>query len=83
MTFLGPLAFIKPDGSPTAVIGWEEAQGDNVAISSANAGFCSTTTNDMPFALATALHQAPTRLTGEFEQPAGRGLSNILSIAPS
>ncbi|MDO9250056.1 MAG: acetylacetone-cleaving protein [Hydrogenophaga sp.] len=27
MTFLGPLTFIKPDGSPIAVIGWEEAQG--------------------------------------------------------
>lgn len=27
MTFLGPLAFIKPDGSPIAVIGWEQAQG--------------------------------------------------------
>ncbi|MBL6749274.1 MAG: 2,4'-dihydroxyacetophenone dioxygenase family protein [Nevskia sp.] len=26
MTFLGPLNFIKPDGSPLAVIGWEEAQ---------------------------------------------------------
>jgi hypothetical protein len=26
MTFLGPLAFIKPDGSPVAVIGWEQAQ---------------------------------------------------------
>ena len=27
MTFQGPLTFIKPDGSPIAVIGWEEAQG--------------------------------------------------------
>ena len=27
MTFLGPPAFIHPDGSPIAVIGWEEAQG--------------------------------------------------------
>jgi hypothetical protein len=27
MTFLGPLTFINPDGSPIAVIGWEEAQG--------------------------------------------------------
>lgn len=27
MTFLGPLNFIKPDGSTIAVIGWEEAQG--------------------------------------------------------
>lgn len=27
MTFLGPLTFIKPDASPIAVIGWEEAQG--------------------------------------------------------
>jgi hypothetical protein len=27
MTFLGPLTFIHPDGSPIAVIGWEEAQG--------------------------------------------------------
>jgi acetylacetone-cleaving enzyme len=26
MTFLGPLTFIKPDGSPIAVIGWEQAQ---------------------------------------------------------
>jgi hypothetical protein len=26
MTFLGPLTFIKPDGSPIAVIGWEDAQ---------------------------------------------------------
>jgi hypothetical protein len=26
MTFLGPLTFIRPDGSPVAVIGWEEAQ---------------------------------------------------------
>jgi len=26
MTFLGPLNFIRPDGSPIAVIGWEEAQ---------------------------------------------------------
>jgi hypothetical protein len=27
MTFLGPLTFINPDGSPIAVVGWEEAQG--------------------------------------------------------
>ena len=27
MTFLGPLTFIRPDGSPIAVIGWAEAQG--------------------------------------------------------
>ena len=27
MTFLGPLNFVKPDGSPIAVIGWEQAQG--------------------------------------------------------
>lgn len=27
MTFLGPLNFIRPDGTPIAVIGWEEAQG--------------------------------------------------------
>lgn len=27
MTFLGPLQFIHPDGSPLAVIGWEQAQG--------------------------------------------------------
>jgi len=27
MTFLGPLTFIQPDGSPIAVVGWEEAQG--------------------------------------------------------
>ncbi|MDM0037408.1 acetylacetone-cleaving protein [Variovorax sp. J22G21] len=27
MTFLGPLTFIKPDGSPIAVVGWEEVQG--------------------------------------------------------
>ena len=27
MSFLGPLTFIKPDGSPIAVIGWEDAQG--------------------------------------------------------
>lgn len=27
MTFLGPLVFIKPDGTPIAVVGWEEAQG--------------------------------------------------------
>jgi len=27
MTFLGPLQFINPDGSPIAVIGWEQAQG--------------------------------------------------------
>src|ERR1700691_5102702 len=26
MTFLGPLTFIRPDGSPIAVIGWEDAQ---------------------------------------------------------
>ena len=27
MTFLGPLTFIQPDGSPIAVVGWEQAQG--------------------------------------------------------
>ena len=27
MTFLGPLTFIHPDGSPIAVVGWAEAQG--------------------------------------------------------
>ncbi len=27
MSFLGPLKFIHPDGSPLAVVGWEEAQG--------------------------------------------------------
>ena len=27
MTFLGPIQFIQEDGSPTAVISWEEAQG--------------------------------------------------------
>ena len=27
MTFLGPLTFIQPDGSPIAVVGWFEAQG--------------------------------------------------------
>jgi len=27
MTFLGPLTFIQPDGSPIAVVGWAEAQG--------------------------------------------------------
>lgn len=26
MTFLGPLEFVNPDGSPRAVIGWEQAQ---------------------------------------------------------
>ena len=26
MTFLGPLTFIRPDGSPLAVVGWAEAQ---------------------------------------------------------
>jgi acetylacetone-cleaving enzyme len=26
MTFLGPLTFIKPDGSPIAVIVWEDVQ---------------------------------------------------------
>lgn len=26
MTFLGPLQFIHPDGSPRAVVGWEQAQ---------------------------------------------------------
>jgi acetylacetone-cleaving enzyme len=26
MNFLGPLAFIHPDGSPRAVVGWEQAQ---------------------------------------------------------
>lgn len=27
MTFLGPLQFIQPDGTPIAVISWEQAQG--------------------------------------------------------
>ena len=27
MTFLGPLQFIEDDGSPIAVVGWEQAQG--------------------------------------------------------
>ena len=27
MTFLGPLQFINPDGTPIAVVGWEQAQG--------------------------------------------------------
>jgi hypothetical protein len=27
MTFLGPLVFIQADGSPIAVIGWEQVQG--------------------------------------------------------
>ncbi len=27
MTFLGPLQFINPDGSPLAVVSWEQAQG--------------------------------------------------------
>ena len=27
MTFLGPLQFIEEDGTPIAVISWEEAQG--------------------------------------------------------
>ena len=27
MTFLGPLTFIQLDGSPIAVVGWEQAQG--------------------------------------------------------
>ncbi|WP_413205989.1 2,4'-dihydroxyacetophenone dioxygenase family protein [Rhodospirillum sp. A1_3_36] len=27
MTFLGPLVFIKPDATPVAVVGWQEAQG--------------------------------------------------------
>ena len=27
MTFLGPLQFIQEDGSPVAVVGWEQAQG--------------------------------------------------------
>jgi hypothetical protein len=26
MTFLGPLQFINPDGSPRAVVGWAQAQ---------------------------------------------------------
>lgn len=26
MTFLGPLVFIQPDGTPIAVVGWEQAQ---------------------------------------------------------
>jgi acetylacetone-cleaving enzyme len=26
MTFTGPLVFINPDGSPIAVVGWEEVQ---------------------------------------------------------
>ena len=26
MTFLGPLQFIHPDGSPRAVVGWAQAQ---------------------------------------------------------
>jgi hypothetical protein len=26
MTFLGPLQFIHPDGSPRAVVGWSQAQ---------------------------------------------------------
>lgn len=36
MTFLGPLHFIKPDGSTVAVIGWEEAQGAWEAAVEAN-----------------------------------------------
>lgn len=27
MTFLGPLVFITPEGSPVAVVGWKEVQG--------------------------------------------------------
>jgi len=27
MTFLGPLVFIQPDGTPIAVVGWEQVQG--------------------------------------------------------
>ncbi|MCZ6845621.1 MAG: acetylacetone-cleaving protein, partial [Alphaproteobacteria bacterium] len=27
MTFLGPLQFINPDGSPLAVVSWEQVQG--------------------------------------------------------
>lgn len=27
MTFLGPLQFVQPDGTPIAVVGWEQAQG--------------------------------------------------------
>ena len=27
MAFLGPLTFIQPDGSPIAVVGWEQVQG--------------------------------------------------------
>jgi acetylacetone-cleaving enzyme len=26
MTFLGPLAFIKPDGTPIALVGWDDVQ---------------------------------------------------------
>ena len=27
MTFLGPLQFINPDGSPLAIVSWEQVQG--------------------------------------------------------
>jgi acetylacetone-cleaving enzyme len=27
MTFLGPLQFIEADGTPIAIVGWEQAQG--------------------------------------------------------
>jgi len=27
MTFLGPWFFIRPDGTPIAVVGWEQVQG--------------------------------------------------------
>ncbi len=27
MTFLGPLQFIKEDGTPIAVVGWEQVEG--------------------------------------------------------
>ena len=35
MTFLGPLAFIQPDGTVIANIGWAEAQGAWTAFLSA------------------------------------------------
>lgn len=38
MTFLGPLVFIRPDGSPLAVVGWEEAQAAWQAFLQAAAG---------------------------------------------
>jgi hypothetical protein len=38
MTFLGPVVFIKADGSPIALVGWEEAQGAwNAFLQSPNA----------------------------------------------